>query len=71
LIGEYQDNASTATPIDDWLVQQETVWLGDIPVGVITKPTATSEIQVHYIHTDHLNTHEPETGRYISPDPNE
>lgn len=56
LIGEYQDNAATTTPADDWLVRQETIWLGDIPVGVITKPTATSEIQVHYIHADHLNT---------------
>ena len=56
LIGEYQDNAATTSPTDDWLVRQETVWLGDIPVGVITKPTATSEIQVYFIHADHLNT---------------
>ncbi|MBX3618359.1 MAG: hypothetical protein KF839_14735 [Nitrosomonas sp.] len=56
LIGEYQDKAATTTPADDWLVRQETVWLGNIPVGVITKRTATSEIQVHYIHADHLNT---------------
>ena len=27
LIGEYRDNASTATPTDDWLVRQETIWL--------------------------------------------
>ncbi|WMJ08683.1 RHS repeat-associated core domain-containing protein [Nitrosomonas sp. sh817] len=56
LIGEYRDNASTTTPTDDWLVRQETIWLNNIPVGVITKPTATSEIQVSYIHADHLNT---------------
>ena len=56
LIGEYRGNASTTTPTDDWLVRQETVWLGNIPVAVITKPAATSPIQVHYIHADHLNT---------------
>ncbi len=55
LIGEYRDDASTTQP-DDWLVWQETIWLGDIPVAVITKPAAISEIQLHYIHTDHLNT---------------
>jgi len=26
LIGEYRDNSSTATPTDDWLVRQETIW---------------------------------------------
>lgn len=56
LIGEYRDNASTATPTDDWLVRQETIWLEDIPVAVIRKPTATSPIQIYYVHTDHLNT---------------
>lgn len=48
LIGEYKDNTATITPADDWLVRQETIWLGDIPVGVITKPAATSEIQMYY-----------------------
>lgn len=56
LIGEYRDNSSTATPMDDWLVRQETIWLEDIPVAVIKKPTATSPIQVYTIHADHLNT---------------
>ncbi|WP_292916078.1 RHS repeat-associated core domain-containing protein [Nitrosomonas sp.] len=56
MIGEYKDNASTATPTDDWLVRQETVWLGDIPVTVITKLTATGPIQAHYVHADQLNT---------------
>ena len=56
LIGEYRDNASTATPTDDWLVRQETIWLEDIPVAIIRKPTATGPIQVYYIHADHLNT---------------
>jgi len=56
LIGEYKDNAATTTPTDDWLVRQETIWLEDIPVAVIKKPTATSPIQIYYIHTDHLNT---------------
>ncbi len=56
LIGEYRDNASTTTPTDDWLVRQETIWLEDIPVAVIRKPTATSPIQIYYVHADHLNT---------------
>ena len=56
LIGDYQDNAATTTPADDWLIRQEIVWLGDIPVGVITKRNATGPIQVYYIHTGHLNT---------------
>jgi len=56
LIGEYKDNVSTSTPTNDWLVLQETVWLDDIPVAVIKKPTATSPIQIHYVHADHLNT---------------
>ncbi|MBX3617118.1 MAG: hypothetical protein KF839_08270 [Nitrosomonas sp.] len=47
LIGEYKDNAATTAPADDWLIRQETIWLSDIPVGVITKPTATGDIQVH------------------------
>lgn len=55
LIGEYRDDATTPQP-DDWLVRQETVWLDDIPVAVITKPAAASPIQMYYIHTDHLNT---------------
>ncbi|QOJ22368.1 MAG: hypothetical protein HRU78_00835 [Gammaproteobacteria bacterium] len=56
MIGEYKDNAATTTPTDDWLVRQETIWLGDIPLAVIKKPTATSPIQMYFIHTDHLNT---------------
>ena len=56
LIGEYKDNVSTSTPTNDWLVLQETVWLDDIPVAVIKKTTATSAIQIHYVHADHLNT---------------
>ncbi|MEI2768664.1 MAG: RHS repeat-associated core domain-containing protein [Nitrosomonas sp.] len=56
LIGEYRNNAETTTPTDDWLVRQETVWLGDIPVAVIKKPTATSTIQLYYVYADHLNT---------------
>ncbi len=56
LIGEYQDNLTTTSSANDWLVRQETVWLGDIPIAVIKKPTATSPVQVYYIHADHLNT---------------
>ncbi len=56
LIGEYRDNSGTATPTDDWLVRQETIWLEDIPVAVIRKATATSPILTYFIHADHLNT---------------
>ena len=56
LIGEYRDNSSTATPTNDWLVRQETIWLEDIPVAVIKKATATSPILIYFIHADHLNT---------------
>ncbi|WP_293006000.1 RHS repeat domain-containing protein [Nitrosomonas sp.] len=56
LIGEYRDNSSTATPTDDWLVRQETIWPEDIPVAVIKKSTATGPIQIYFIHADHLNT---------------
>lgn len=56
LIGEYRENSRTTTPTDDWLVRQETVWLGDIPVAVIKKTTATSPILIYFIHADHLNT---------------
>lgn len=58
LIGEYRENSRTTTPTDDWLVRQETVWLGNIPVAVIKKPTATSAIRIYYVHADHLNTQE-------------
>ena len=34
---------------------QETVWLDDIPV-VVLKKTPQGQIQIYYIHTDHLNT---------------
>jgi len=56
LIDEYRDNSSTATSTDDWLVRQETIWLEDIPVAVIRKPTATSPTQIYFVHADHLNT---------------
>jgi YD repeat-containing protein len=56
LIGEYRENSRTTTPTDDWLVRQETVWLGNIPVAVIKKPTATSAIRIYDVHADHLNT---------------
>ncbi|MBP6076795.1 MAG: RHS repeat protein, partial [Nitrosomonas sp.] len=55
LIGEYKDNTATASPTDDWLLRQETVWLADIPVAVLRKPVAANPIQISYIHTDHLN----------------
>jgi RHS repeat-associated protein len=55
LIGENQENLATPQP-DDWLLGQETVWFGDIPVAVIKQASPTDPIQVYYIHADHLNT---------------
>ncbi|WP_297326057.1 hypothetical protein [Nitrosomonas sp.] len=31
LIGEYKDNTTTASPTDDWLILQETIWLEGNP----------------------------------------
>ena len=45
LIGEYT-NAGT--------LKQETIWLGDIPVAVLTNKTGG--FNLWYVHTDHLNT---------------
>jgi RHS repeat-associated protein len=47
LLGEYDGNRA---PIE------ETVWLDDLPVGVIKKDIATGQAQVYRIHADHLNT---------------
>ncbi|WP_292916081.1 hypothetical protein [Nitrosomonas sp.] len=44
MIREYRDNSNTATPTDDLLVRQETVWLGDIAIAVITESIITSAI---------------------------
>ena len=56
LVGDYLENLVTPQT-DDWLLQQETVWFGDIPVAVI-KPgnQPTDPVQVYMIHADHLNT---------------
>jgi len=45
LIGEY---SSTGTLV------QETLWLGDIPIATI-RPNG-SNVNIFYVHTDHLNT---------------
>ena len=55
LLGEYTDNAATRLS-GDWLLRQETIWLGDIPVAVIKQPVAAGPIQIYFIHADHLNT---------------
>ena len=57
LIGEYRDNSGTATPTDDWLVRQKTIWLEDIPIAVIKKATAarswfTSSTPIISIHRE-------------------
>lgn len=46
LIGEYKDNTDTATPTDEWLIREEAIWLGDIPVAVLRKPVAANPIQI-------------------------
>jgi len=45
LIGEYNSSGGLI---------EETVWLGDIPVAVLT-PNGSS-VNIYYIHSDHLNT---------------
>jgi len=55
LIGDYE-KARGGKPTANWVQQQETVWLGDIPVAVIKQPVATEPAQVYFIHADHLNT---------------
>jgi RHS repeat-associated protein len=55
LIGDYLENQSTQQT-GDWLLGQETVWFGNIPVAVIKQVSPTDPIQVYMIHTDHLNT---------------
>lgn len=51
LLGEYDANAS---------VLQETVWLGEIPVGVLKTVTTgapdSATPAVYYVYADHLNT---------------
>ncbi|WP_218131609.1 hypothetical protein [Nitrosomonas oligotropha] len=56
LIGEYRDNVSTTTSTDDWLVRQETVWLDNIPVAVITKPAATNPLRALCSYRSSHNT---------------
>ena len=46
LIGEYSGAGALI---------EETIWLGDIPVAVLT-PNGSSGVNVYYIHVDHLNT---------------
>ncbi|MDR4515568.1 MAG: hypothetical protein MRJ23_12930 [Nitrosomonas sp.] len=55
LIGDYLENQATPQT-GDWLLQQETVWFGDIPVAVIKQASPTGPVQVYNIHADHLNT---------------
>ncbi len=53
--GEYTENSATPQT-GDWLLKQETIWFGDIPVAVIKQASPTDPIQVYTIHADHLNT---------------
>ena len=46
LVGEYDGMGALI---------QETVWLGDIPVATI-RPKIGGEVDLFYVHTDHLNT---------------
>ncbi len=55
LVGDYQENQATPQT-GDWLLKQETVWFGDIPVAVIKQASPTDPIQVYTIHAGHLNT---------------
>ncbi len=55
LVGDYQENQTTPQT-GDWLLKQETIWFGDIPVAVIKQASPTGPVQVYTIHADHLNT---------------
>ncbi|MBX3630971.1 MAG: RHS repeat protein [Nitrosomonas sp.] len=55
LVGDYQENQSTPQT-GDWLLGQETVWFGDIPVAVIKQASPINPVEVYRIHADHLNT---------------
>jgi uncharacterized protein RhaS with RHS repeats len=46
LVGEYDNSGASI---------QENVWFGDTPVAVL-KPNGGSEVNLFYIHTDHLGT---------------
>jgi RHS repeat-associated protein len=46
LLGEYDASGNLI---------QETVWMGDIPVGTL-QPNGSGGINVYYLHTDNLNT---------------
>ncbi len=55
LIGDYLENQATPQT-GDWLLQQETVWLGNIPVAVLKQASPTDPMVFYMIHADHLNT---------------
>lgn len=55
LVGDYMENPSTPQT-GDWLLGQETVWFGNIPVAVIKQASPTDPVLVYMIHADHLNT---------------
>jgi RHS repeat-associated protein len=46
LVGEYDNGGALI---------QETIWFGDIPVGVL-KSNGSGGVSLFYVHTDHLNT---------------
>ncbi|MDR4515324.1 RHS repeat-associated core domain-containing protein, partial [Nitrosomonas sp.] len=54
LIGDYRKSDNIR--IKAWYLNQETVWVGDIPVAVIKQASPTDPIQFYMIHSDHLNT---------------
>jgi RHS repeat-associated protein len=55
LVGDYLENQATPQT-GDWLLGQETVWFGNIPVAVIKQASPTDPVLVYMIHADHLNT---------------
>jgi hypothetical protein len=53
LVGEYDDSGALI---------QETIWFGDIPVGVL-KSNGSGGVNLFYVHTDHLNTPEDQPAK--------
>jgi RHS repeat-associated protein len=55
LVGDYEGRRGSKKQ-GNWLVKQETVWLGEIPIAVLKMTAKTNAIEIFPIHTDHLNT---------------
>jgi len=55
IIGDYSQSENIRES-NVWRLNQETVWLGDIPVAVIKQTAPTEPVEIYTIDADHLNT---------------